>query len=89
MISDNGVENPSHNPLLVNAAEVTKTVQRLTNEQQRDFEQSMTALLKFRATRCCEMMDELRPNYGQYYRKARRNRRVSVGRFIKTSGSWS
>jgi hypothetical protein len=43
-----------------NVTEVAETVQRLTNEQQSDVEQSMTALRE-RATRCCKMMDELRP----------------------------
>jgi hypothetical protein len=57
MIADNGAGAP----LLVNTTEVAETVQRLTNEQQSDVEQSMTALREFRATRCCEMMDELRP----------------------------
>jgi hypothetical protein len=57
IIADNGAG--TH--LLVNATEVAETVQRLTNEQQSDVEQSMTALREFRATRCCEMMDELRP----------------------------
>jgi hypothetical protein len=57
MIADNGVGAP----LLISTTEVAETVQRLTTEQQSDMEQSMTMLREFRATRCREMMDELRP----------------------------
>jgi hypothetical protein len=46
---------------LISTTEVAETVQRLTTEQQSDMEQSMTALREFRAVRCREMMDELRP----------------------------
>jgi hypothetical protein len=57
MIADNGAGAP----LLICTTEVAETVQRLTSEQQSDIEQSMTALLEFRVTRCREMLDELRP----------------------------